>query len=35
MNCLLKYVIQGKAEGKIEVIGRQGRRYKQPLYGLE
>ena len=27
MNCLLKYVIEGKIEG----MGRRGRRRKQPL----
>ena len=31
MNCLLKYVIEGKREGEIEVIGIQGRRRKQLL----
>jgi hypothetical protein len=27
-NCLLKHVIEGKIEGKIEMMGRRGRRYK-------
>jgi hypothetical protein len=35
MNCLLKYVIKGKTEGKMEVTGRQGRRHKQPLDDLQ
>jgi hypothetical protein len=30
-NCLLKYVIEGKIEGRIEVTGRQGRRRMQLL----
>jgi hypothetical protein len=30
-NCLLKHVIEGKVEGGIKVIGRQGRRRKQLL----
>jgi len=25
-NCLLKHVIEGKVEGRIEVTGRRGRR---------
>ena len=28
-NCLRKHVIEGKVEGKIEVTGRRGRRYRQ------
>jgi len=28
-NCLLRHVIEGKIEGKIEVMGRRGRRRKQ------
>jgi hypothetical protein len=28
-NCLLKHVIEGKIEGRIEVTGRRGRRRKQ------
>jgi hypothetical protein len=28
-NCLLKYVIEGKTEGRTEVQERQGRRWKQ------
>jgi hypothetical protein len=27
-NCLLKHVIEGKTEGRIEVMGRRGRRRK-------
>jgi hypothetical protein len=30
-NCPLKHVIEGKIEGKIEVMGRRGRRCKQLL----
>jgi hypothetical protein len=30
-NCLLKHVIEGKIEGRIEVTGRRGRRRKQLL----
>ena len=30
-NCLLKYVIEGKIEGRIEVTGIRGRRHKQLL----
>ena len=30
-NCLLKYVIEGKMEGKIEGTGRRGRRLEQLL----
>jgi len=30
-NCLLKHVIEGKIEGRIEVTGRWGRRHKQLL----
>jgi len=30
-NCILKQVIEGKIERRIEVMGRQGRRRKQPL----
>jgi hypothetical protein len=33
-NCLLKRVIEGKIEGKIEVTGRRGRRRKQLLDDL-
>jgi hypothetical protein len=34
-NCLLKHVIEGKLEGKIEVTGRQGKRRKQLLDGVK
>jgi hypothetical protein len=34
-NCLLKHVIEGKAERRIEVAGRQERRRKQLLYDLK
>ena len=30
-NCLLRHVIEGKMEGRIEVVGIQGRRFKQLL----
>jgi hypothetical protein len=30
-NCLLKHVIGGKKEGRIEVTGRRERKRKQPL----
>jgi hypothetical protein len=30
-NCILNQVIEGKIEGRIEVMGRQGRRRKQTL----
>jgi len=34
-NCLLKHVIERKVKGKIEVMGRRGRRRKQILTDLE
>jgi hypothetical protein len=34
-NCLLKHVIEGKIEGRIEVAGRRGRRRKQLLDSLK
>jgi hypothetical protein len=34
-NCLLKLVIEGKLEGRIEMTGRQGRRHKQLLDDLK
>jgi hypothetical protein len=34
-NCLLKHVIKGKLEGRIEITGRRGRRRKQLLYELK
>jgi len=30
-NCLLKLVVEGKIEGRIEVTGQRGRRFKQLL----
>jgi hypothetical protein len=33
-NCLLKHVIEGKVEGRIEMTGRRGRRRKQLLDDL-
>jgi hypothetical protein len=30
-KCLLKHVIEGKIEGRLEVLGRRGRRHKQLL----
>jgi hypothetical protein len=34
-NCLLKDVIEGKLEGRVEMLGRRGRRCKQPLDDLK
>jgi hypothetical protein len=34
-NCLLKDIIEGKLEGRLEMTGRRGRRGKQLLYGLK
>jgi hypothetical protein len=34
-NCLLKHVIEGKLEGRIEMTGRRGRRRKQLLDALK
>ena len=34
-NCLLKHVIEGKIEGRIEVTGRRGRKGKQLLDALK
>jgi hypothetical protein len=34
-NCLLKQVIEGNIEGRIEVTGRRGRRSKQILDDLK
>jgi hypothetical protein len=34
-NSLLKHVIEGKLEGRIEMTGRRGRRRKQLLDGLK
>jgi hypothetical protein len=34
-NCLLRHVIEGKMEGRIEVTGRRGRRSKQLRDGLK
>jgi hypothetical protein len=34
-NCLLKYVIEGKIAGRIEVTGRRERRRKQLLEDLK
>jgi hypothetical protein len=34
-NCLLKHVIEGKLEGRIEMTGRRGRRHKQLLDDLK
>jgi hypothetical protein len=33
-DCLLKHIIEGKIEGRIEVMGRRGRRCKQLLDDL-
>jgi hypothetical protein len=34
-NCLLKHMIEGKLKGRIEMIGRGGRRNKQLLDDLK
>jgi hypothetical protein len=34
-NCLLKYVNEGKLEGRIEMTGRRGRRRRQLLDDLK
>jgi hypothetical protein len=34
-NCLLKHVIEGRAEGRIEMTGRRGRRRTQLLDDLK
>jgi hypothetical protein len=34
-NCLLRHVIEGKLEGRIEMTGRRGRRRKQLLDDLK
>jgi len=34
-NCLLKHIIKGKIEGKIEVKKRRGRRLRQLMHDLE
>jgi hypothetical protein len=34
-NCLLKHVIEGKIEGRIEVMGRRGKTHKQLLDDLK
>jgi hypothetical protein len=34
-NCLLKHVIEGKLEGRIEMTVRRGRRCKQLLDDIE
>jgi hypothetical protein len=34
-NCLLKHMIKGKLEGRIEMTGRRGRRRKQLLDDLK
>jgi hypothetical protein len=33
-NCLLKHVIDGKIEGRIDMTGRRGRKRKNLLYDL-
>jgi hypothetical protein len=35
MNCLQRHVIEGKTEGRIEVLGRQGKRSMQLLHDLK
>ena len=34
-DCLIKHVTEGKIEGRIEVMGRRGRRGKQLLFELK
>jgi hypothetical protein len=34
-NCLLKHVVEGKTEGRVEVTGRRGRRCKHLLNDLK
>jgi hypothetical protein len=34
-NCLLKHATEGKIEGRLEVMGRQGRKCKQLLDDLK
>jgi len=34
-KCLLQHVIEGNMEGRIEVMGRRGKRCKQQLDGLK
>jgi len=34
-NCVLKHAVEGKVEGRIEMVGRQGRRSKQLLEDLK
>jgi hypothetical protein len=34
-NCQLKHVIEGNAEGRLDMRGGQGRRYKQLLDDLD
>jgi hypothetical protein len=34
-NCPIKHVIEGKIEGRIDVMGRRGRRRKQLLDDLK
>jgi len=34
-NCILKHIIEGKVEGRVEVTGRRGRRRKQLLDSLK
>ena len=34
-NCLLKHVIEGKIEGRIEVMGRWGRKHKQLMNDIK
>jgi hypothetical protein len=34
-NCLLKHVVEGKLEGRVDMTGRRGRRRKQLLDDLK
>jgi len=34
-KCLLKHIIEGKREGRLELVGRRGRRHKWLLIDLK
>jgi len=34
-TCLLKHITEGKIEGRIEVMGRQGRKHKQLMNDIK
>jgi sugar-specific transcriptional regulator TrmB len=35
MNCILKHIIEGEIEGRIEATERRGRRHKKLLHDLQ